>query len=39
MTPAAHRDQLISMLAKVAEIEHCLMCTYLYRAPGFLPGG
>lgn len=32
MTPATHRDQLISMLAEAAEIEHCLMCTYLYAA-------
>jgi CDGSH-type Zn-finger protein/uncharacterized Fe-S cluster protein YjdI len=30
MLPATHRDQLISMLAEAAEIEHCLMCTYLY---------
>jgi CDGSH-type Zn-finger protein/uncharacterized Fe-S cluster protein YjdI len=30
MLPAAHRDQLISMLAEAAEIEHCLMCSYLY---------
>jgi CDGSH-type Zn-finger protein/uncharacterized Fe-S cluster protein YjdI len=29
---ATHRDQLISMLAEAAEIEHCLMCTYLYAA-------
>jgi CDGSH-type Zn-finger protein/uncharacterized Fe-S cluster protein YjdI len=29
---ANHRDQLISMLAEAAEIEHCLMCTYLYAA-------
>jgi CDGSH-type Zn-finger protein/uncharacterized Fe-S cluster protein YjdI len=32
MTPAEHRDQLVSMLAEAAEIEHCLMCTYLYAA-------
>ena len=32
MKPATHRDQLISMLAEAAEIEHCLMCTYLYAA-------
>lgn len=32
MLPATHRDQLISMLAEAAEIEHCLMCTYLYAA-------
>jgi len=30
MIPATHRDQLIGMLAEAAEIEHCLMCTYLY---------
>lgn len=30
MLPATHRDQLINMLAEAAEIEHCLMCTYLY---------
>lgn len=32
MQPATHRDQLISMLAEAAEIEHCLMCSYLYAA-------
>jgi CDGSH-type Zn-finger protein/uncharacterized Fe-S cluster protein YjdI len=32
MTPAAHRDQLIALLSEAAEIEHCLMCTYLYAA-------
>jgi hypothetical protein len=32
VTPATHRDQLISMLAEAAEIEHCLMCSYLYAA-------
>jgi len=32
LKPATHRDQLISMLAEAAEIEHCLMCTYLYAA-------
>ncbi|MCK9684980.1 ferritin-like domain-containing protein [Scleromatobacter humisilvae] len=32
MQPATHRDQLITMLAEAAEIEHCLMCTYLYAA-------
>lgn len=32
MQPATHRDQLIGMLAEAAEIEHCLMCTYLYAA-------
>ena len=30
MQLATHRDQLITMLAEAAEIEHCLMCTYLY---------
>lgn len=30
MLRASHREQLISMLAEAAEIEHCLMCTYLY---------
>lgn len=32
MQLATHRDQLITMLAEAAEIEHCLMCTYLYAA-------
>jgi len=32
MTPAAHRAQLVGLLAEAAEIEHCLMCTYLYAA-------
>lgn len=32
MQAATHRDQLITMLAEAAEIEHCLMCTYLYAA-------
>jgi CDGSH-type Zn-finger protein/uncharacterized Fe-S cluster protein YjdI len=32
MNPASHRDQLVAMLAEAAEIEHCLMCTYLYAA-------
>lgn len=32
MQPATHRDQLAGMLAEAAEIEHCLMCTYLYAA-------
>lgn len=32
MRLATHRDQLITMLAEAAEIEHCLMCTYLYAA-------
>lgn len=32
MTPATHREQLVSMLSEAAEIEHCLMCTYLYGA-------
>lgn len=32
MAVATHRDQLISMLAEAAEVEHCLMCSYLYAA-------
>ncbi len=32
MKSAKHRDQLIGMLTEAAEIEHCLMCTYLYGA-------
>jgi CDGSH-type Zn-finger protein/uncharacterized Fe-S cluster protein YjdI len=32
MKTATHRDQLIGMLTEAAEIEHCLMCTYLYGA-------
>jgi CDGSH-type Zn-finger protein/uncharacterized Fe-S cluster protein YjdI len=32
MNPATHRDQLVGMLTEAAEIEHCLMCTYLYGA-------
>jgi CDGSH-type Zn-finger protein/uncharacterized Fe-S cluster protein YjdI len=32
MHPATHRAQLVGMLAEAAEIEHCLMCTYLYAA-------
>jgi CDGSH-type Zn-finger protein/uncharacterized Fe-S cluster protein YjdI len=32
LQPATHRDQLIGMLTEAAEIEHCLMCTYLYAA-------
>jgi CDGSH-type Zn-finger protein/uncharacterized Fe-S cluster protein YjdI len=32
MNPAQHREQLIGMLCEAAEIEHCLMCTYLYGA-------
>jgi CDGSH-type Zn-finger protein/uncharacterized Fe-S cluster protein YjdI len=32
MKAATHRDQLIGMLTEAAEIEHCLMCTYLYGA-------
>jgi CDGSH-type Zn-finger protein/uncharacterized Fe-S cluster protein YjdI len=32
MKTANHRDQLIGMLTEAAEIEHCLMCTYLYGA-------
>ncbi|MBV8657405.1 MAG: CDGSH iron-sulfur domain-containing protein [Burkholderiales bacterium] len=32
MTPASHREQLNTMLCEAAEIEHSLMCTYLYAA-------
>jgi CDGSH-type Zn-finger protein/uncharacterized Fe-S cluster protein YjdI len=32
MRPATHRAQLVGLLAEAAEIEHCLMCTYLYAA-------
>ncbi len=32
MNPATHREQLEGMLCEAAEIEHCLMCTYLYAA-------
>jgi uncharacterized Fe-S cluster-containing MiaB family protein len=32
MDAATHREQLISMLCEAAEIEHCLMCSYLYAA-------
>ena len=32
MTPAPHRAQLVALLAEAAEVEHCLMCTYLYAA-------
>ncbi len=32
MTPARHRSQLLMMLSEAAEIEHCLMCCYLYAA-------
>jgi len=32
MTPASTREQLTAMLCEAAEIEHCLMCTYLYAA-------
>jgi CDGSH-type Zn-finger protein/uncharacterized Fe-S cluster protein YjdI len=32
MKAAAHRDQLVAMLCEAAEVEHCLMCTYLYGA-------
>ncbi len=38
MQPATHRDQLITMLAEAAEIEHCLMCTYLYAASSLKQG-
>ena len=30
--PAKHRAQLLMMLGEAAEIEHCLMCCYLYAA-------
>ncbi|HEY3699841.1 MAG TPA: ferritin-like domain-containing protein, partial [Spongiibacteraceae bacterium] len=30
MQAATHREQLVGMLCEAAEIEHCLMCTYLY---------
>ena len=32
MNAANHRAELIGRLAEAAEIEHCLMCTYLYAA-------
>lgn len=32
MIPAKHRAQLLMMLGEAAEIEHCLMCCYLYAA-------
>jgi hypothetical protein len=32
LRPAENRDQLVAMLTEAAEIEHCLMCTYLYGA-------
>jgi Ferritin-like len=32
MKAATHRAQLVGLLAEAAEIEHCLMCTYLYAA-------
>ncbi|MEP7102205.1 MAG: ferritin-like domain-containing protein [Burkholderiales bacterium] len=32
MNPATHRAQLVGLLAEAAEIEHCLMCSYLYAA-------
>ena len=32
MKAASHRDQLVAMLCEAAEVEHCLMCTYLYGA-------
>jgi L-histidine N-alpha-methyltransferase len=32
LQPETHRDQLITMLAEAAEIEDCLVCTYLYAA-------
>lgn len=30
--PVSNRDQLIYLLTEAAEIEHCLMCCYLYAA-------
>jgi CDGSH-type Zn-finger protein/uncharacterized Fe-S cluster protein YjdI len=32
LRPAENRDQLVALLTEAAEIEHCLMCTYLYGA-------
>lgn len=32
MQLAPHREQLAGMLCEAAEIEHCLMCCYLYAA-------
>jgi CDGSH-type Zn-finger protein/uncharacterized Fe-S cluster protein YjdI len=32
LCPAENRDQLVALLTEAAEIEHCLMCTYLYGA-------
>ena len=32
MIPAKHRTQLLMMLGEAAEIEHCLMCCYLFAA-------
>lgn len=32
LRPADNRDQLVALLTEAAEIEHCLMCTYLYGA-------
>jgi hypothetical protein len=31
-TPAATREALLARLAEAAEVEHCLMCVYLYAA-------
>ena len=36
---AASREQLIALLGEAAEIEHCLMCCYLYAAFGIKDGG
>jgi CDGSH-type Zn-finger protein/uncharacterized Fe-S cluster protein YjdI len=32
LRPVENRDQLVALLTEAAEIEHCLMCTYLYGA-------
>jgi CDGSH-type Zn-finger protein/uncharacterized Fe-S cluster protein YjdI len=32
LRPSENRDQLVALLTEAAEIEHCLMCTYLYGA-------
>jgi CDGSH-type Zn-finger protein/uncharacterized Fe-S cluster protein YjdI len=32
VTPAPSREQLLHSLYEAAELEHCLMCTYLYAA-------
>jgi hypothetical protein len=30
VTPVENREQLVALLTEAAEIEHCLMCSYLY---------